>query len=623
MIRVTRDLGLLLLFGAWLSACTVTATSPGLDEGPSNSCSSDSDCPRDGGSCLEGVCQTLNGRLESLLIEVTPPSDSLLPHIPFLVYQEDLPATGNELALGLTRAQRVQGWMRPPVVSGCKRTYYGQQDSELSPSTDGESMPVTVTLRPREAALGLPTQIHVADATLPTVNMQNGSIHYTFNLHVPAGSYDVYVEPVSQEIAPAVDGAEIDESCRIPPQLFRATELMAAQGAVDLVLEPHPISEVDISVEFPGAPGLDGWKVDIIDSLSGLPISTSRTLANAEAAGSLYRYRALLAYSGVGGPEAADAEAGGANDLVRLRPPAGVVAPTIILDRAGLGLFGGPGLTIKAITQVPSPVTLQGQMSGREDGAPSSGHVVLVSTDVSGIDAGIFGSYRTSAEVGKDGLFELALPPGRYRVFGVPSREDPARTLSAYETVWDVPADANFQAGKLLELPSLAQVHGQTALPGAEVRVSASPRNVLPFEELLGRDAFEFIPTAFPGLVDEAGRFVLRADPGRFNIAVQPPVASNYAWSVRPSFEVVAGVEKELGRMPSRVPWVVSGVATVRESAAVVSGALVRAYAYLDENLSYTRDPAEARSVIQVAETRTDEQGKFRLLVPEDISNPD
>jgi hypothetical protein len=553
------------------------------------------------------------------LIEVTPASDSPLPHVPFIVHQQELPPpSGDDLTLNLIRSQHVQGSLRPPVVPGCKRTYYGKQGSELSPSTDGESMPVKVTLRPREGALGLPTQIYSADATFPTVNQKTGAIDYTFELNVPAGSYDVYYQPVAQTIAPSGDGSAIDESCRVPPQLFRATPLVVDHGEVDLDLDPHPTTQVEIVVEFPGASALDGWVVDIVDSLSGLPISTTQTLGGAELiSDTRYRYQALLAYSGVGGPEAAETVVEGVSDLVRLRPPAGLVAPTIVLDRAGLGLFGGSRLTLEGLTRIPSHVTVQGQMSAREDGAPASGRVLLVSTEIMGIDQGILGSYQTVVEVAADGLFEVDLPPGQYRVFGVPARDDPARSLSAYETSWQIPADAPFQAGKLLELPPLAEVRGQTGLRGAEVRISASPRDFLPFEQFAGDDKLEFIPSAFPGLVDEAGRFVLRADPGRFDIAVRPPAASEYAWSVRPSFEVEAGVEKELGRMPSRIPWVVSGVAKLGES--VVGGALVRAYAYLDEKLIYTRDPAEARSVIQVAETRTDEQGEFRLFVPDDI----
>ncbi len=53
-----------------------------------------------------------------------------------------------------------------------------------------------------------------------------------------------------------------------------------------------------------------------------------------------------------------------------------------------------------------------------------------------------------------------------------------------------------------------------------------------------------------------------------------------------------------------------------------LASAAIRAYAYLDKNLAYTRDAKQAVSVVQVAETRADENGAFRLLVPSSIVAP-
>jgi hypothetical protein len=60
-------------------------------------------------------------------------------------------------------------------------------------------------------------------------------------------------------------------------------------------------------------------------------------------------------------------------------------------------------------------------------------------------------------------------------------------------------------------------------------------------------------------------------------------------------------------------------VSPVRDNPPVIPSALIRAYAYLDKDFAYTRDRTQARSVIQVAETRSDELGTYRLLVPASI----
>jgi hypothetical protein len=251
------------------------------------------------------------------------------------------------------------------------------------------------------------------------------------------------------------------------------------------------------------------------------------------------------------------------------------------------------------------------------DGAPTPGRVNLVSTEIFGIDSGVFAAYRRTVEVDETGLFTVELPPGKYRVYATPPLlDDPSRSLSALETSWNVPADASFQAGKVLELPPLTEVTGQTSLRGADVRIAASPQSILPFEEAFGAAAF--VPRAVAGLVDQAGRFVVAADPGTFDVAIRPSESSRYAWSVRPGFTVEPGKPRqELPRLGTRTPSVVTGTAQLGD--VKLTAALIRAYAYLDKDLVYTGDPAEARSVIQVAETRTDADGLFKLFVPDSI----
>jgi hypothetical protein len=175
----------------------------------------------------------------------------------------------------------------------------------------------------------------------------------------------------------------------------------------------------------------------------------------------------------------------------------------------------------------------------------------------------------------------------------------------------------SFQAGKLIELPQLATLTGTASLQGAQVQVVPSPQSLIPFEQAFG--AATFVPRATTDMVDERGGFRVAADPGRFDVSVRASDSSGFAWFVRSGLQVAPGGSQDLGRLVLPQPSVVTGSISVDLPQAPIPSALIRAYAYLDENLRYTRDRSAARSVIQVAETRSDRLGNYRLLVPDGI----
>ncbi|HEX2874044.1 MAG TPA: hypothetical protein VHP33_22465, partial [Polyangiaceae bacterium] len=90
-----------------LGGCTVTAVSHGNNPSPSNSCKSDADC--DESTCRDGVCQTVNGQIEALLVSATPPSDSGIPQLTFLARLEDVPTSGGKQDLTLPGPSHVVG----------------------------------------------------------------------------------------------------------------------------------------------------------------------------------------------------------------------------------------------------------------------------------------------------------------------------------------------------------------------------------------------------------------------------------------------------------------------------------------------------------------------------------
>lgn len=588
------------------ASCTVTAVSAQDDPRPSNTCQADSDCST--GNCGAGVCQAVNGQLEALLVSVSPPADSTVPHLTFVTHLADVPTSGGRQDIDLTEPGQVLGSL---VIErgACYPTFVDPEPGQPIFPGDGKSLPVRVSFERRERLLGLPQQTYLAESFYDSKT--TGA--YRFDVRLPAGEYDVYLVP------PATL-----PDCPIPPQLRRSWSIEAGNFAVPFPVAP--ISLLTLRVRWPKLnESLKGWQVDIIEPLGGKAISTMATLDDPIEGQQTVEYVASVAYSEVIEPAGSTPSVQAASDLVRLRPPPGVVAPTILFDRSGLGLFGSDDVTLKGLTTLPQPVVIEGQVARADTGAPVGGSVTLISTAIDGVDTGVIASFRLEATVEAQGVFRVEVPPGRYRVQAVPplvaAPAGEQNGLAAHETTWEIPSDVPFQAGKLLELPPLNEVTGQSRFPGAQVQAVATPLTVLPFEEAFGLGAF--LPRAASGLVDEGGHFTLLADPGRFDISVQAPESLGFAWYVRPGVEVL-GARQDLGRVSPPTPVALSGHVTVGSGSnkVPVGSGVVRAYAYLDKQVAYTRDPKEAVSVVQVAETRADEAGAFRLLLPSSITAP-
>lgn len=597
------------VIGALLSVqvgCTVTAVSRGDDPRPNNSCESDSDCGAD--SCRDGLCQTLNGQLEALLISATPPSDSGIPHLTFVTELEEVPTSGGREDLSLPGPSQVVGRLVLPKDRTCYPDFISDDpDNTIGKADDGSSLPVTVTLALSQRLLGLPQQVYFASSATTTRN-------YAFNVKVPRGEYDVYLVPPPHQLG-----------CMVPPQLYRSFPIDPENYEVTFPLSP--ISELQLAIRWPkSSPSLNGWSVDIIEPLGGNPISTNLVLGDPIDPGEKLKtvdYPAMLSFSSVIAP--ADAvQVTAASDLLRLRPPANRVAPTIFLDRSALGLLlrQNDRVVLDRFTRIPEPVRVVGQLARLDGGAPVSGYVTLISTEIYGVDAGIFASYQTTVTIGADGALDAQLPPGKYRVQAVPPMlggPDAEGTLAALATTWDIPAEPPVQYGKVLELQPISAVVGQTLFPSAQVQAVPSPQTILPFEQAFG--AGTFTPRATNALVDAAGHFVVHADPGRFDVSVQAPESFGFGWFVRPGVQVGAH-DEDLGGVNLPRPSLLSGTARVSlgGSELALSSAAIRAYAYLDKDQAYTRDAKQAVSVVQVAETRADETGAFRLLVPSRIT---
>jgi len=595
-------------------SCTVTAVSPQEGSRLENSCTSNDECGK-GDSCRDGLCQALNGQLESVLIAVTPPVQSSIPHLTFVTNLPDVPPSGGASDLVLPGPAGVAGSLALPP-GACYPTFISDDPVHPFLQPNDRSIPVAATLTLRQRLLGLPQQIYHAEAgTIPAT----GS--YLFELQVPGGEYDVYLEPHKHAAG----------DCLAPPQLYRAFPIGVKENSQELSTYLFSISGaswLDLRIFWPeSSSALDGWTADIIEPIGGRAISTEVELRNAKAAlDKKVEYAARLLYSSVV-DMSGDASVKAASELLRLRPPSGVVAPTVFLFRSVLALLQKKKedpIELTVFNKYPAPVTVKGQLVRASDGTPVEGLVTLVSTMIQGMDDGVFGSYQTTVKVAKDGNIDVQLPPGSYRVQAIPPMPPgalgPTDSLAVAVTTWEVPLGSATQFGKLIELPTVAQVTGQSRVAGAQVQAVPSPQDVLPFEDAIGRG--DFAPRSTAALVDDAGRFTLNVDPGRFDVTIQTAEELGFGWFVRPG--VSLGTKNEdLGRLQSPTPSILSGSIFVRpDTTHPLASANVRAYAYLDKDLRYTRDPKLAESVIQVAETRADVNGSYRLLLPSTIAAP-
>jgi hypothetical protein len=596
-----------------LVACNVAT----VDRAPStialNHCASDSDCG--GGSCVNSQCRSRGGMFQSVLFEITPPADgTAIAGVQFLKGVSPLPNADSPLTLDLDLVSQVVGQVLV-VDRKCGPIFFNGV-TQLATSGDS-SIPAFVTLTPSATALGLYSSRPVVKSALTMDS------YYSFSVNVPPGDYDIYVEPESQ----------IDAACPVPPQLRRSQHLKG--GSVGLTIKLAEPSGFEFHVSWPLADGaLNGWSVDMLDPVSGRVLSNRVQLAIANAQRT--DYVAKLSYFPV---VVGETNAAQADELVRLSPPDGVTAPTVLLARSALGLFDADKGTLSNFTSLPPSVHLQGQVAAQATPRPVASTVTLVATKITGVDPGVLASFVRT--VSADGQFELDLLPGTYRVSAMPSTEldsssssDPNSDSNLAEATqeWVVPSSPSMQAGKLVTLGNALPINGNVrdaadnAVATALVQAVASPASLQSdvLHQALGE--VSFVPRASTASVASDGSFALRADSGTFDVTVRPLASTGFGWLVFPSVGV--------GTIPTNaagwnlgtksIPLAVSYSGTVTQSGddkLRVPNALIRGYIYMLKG-EYVADPSKADSVLQVAETRANQNGDFEILIPASVNPP-
>jgi len=599
-----------------LQGCAVTEVPPPASTIAKNTCDDSSTCG--GGRCTGGACVAGSGTLDAVLLEVTPSASVSTQGLADLTYYTRV---GGMLSKEITLPPPVN--LRGRVVlspEDCTPTFTASDGTEIYPVD--RTIPVKATFTPNVLRAGWPDVVQRI-AGLPSrtyhsvaIESANGGKH-EFSVWLPPGFYDVYIEPL-----PTLG------ECQIPPRLLLRQEVKVT-GTFELNLGTS--TPLAFPIRWP-TPSLDNWSVQVVDQTSGRILSAPSVLVWGQELDADGRalYHASVNYVPV---EVAETEV--AELLVRLVPPADSIAPTVIGGLSGIAGWSFPGADepvgepesggIALAAPLPAPVKVEGQST--EGGTrPVPASVTLTATRIEGMDECCSGSFVRTVQADEDGLFSVVLLPGEYLVDASPKADssqctaDGCDKLAAVRTTWQVGATPDVQAGRVLAFPIAPKITG-TALAtggavvsGASVRANPSPFNIPSdvWNRMDGRG--NTVPSAIAGLVEKDGTFVLNADPGTFDLFVQPDPSTRFAWYVRPLLPVTGRLI--LGHVTLPLPVPIAGRISIEGASEPTASALIRAYVFLTRDGEYAAAPPADGAVVQVAETRTDDAGNYELLIP-------
>jgi hypothetical protein len=590
--------------GAALTNCSSLQSSLDQDGGPPGNASMTNACfeeaPCLGGVCSEeGFCQSERTALPALLLEVTAPAGTpSIAGVRFMQEVPEIPPSGH-LDVGLGNITHIKVGVSGIDIPDEQCVVPASPDVPSGNAPDG-TMSARVTLIPRESLLGIPSPTY-AGALVP-----DEASTYEVLLLAPPGHYDIHVEPLG-----------MDAGCVRSPYLFVDQEV-PAENDVELNLQLPIPAKLDLTLVYPGfIDVLSDWQVDIIHRATGKVLSNRVVLKDPVGLGEAIEYRAALAFSPVYGDSSAPA-----TELIRLSPPESVTAPTVYLERSVVELFEAGKGVIDQLTELPSPVTYTGRVNRRDDATPAPGTVTLVATELAATSPGLIAAFSRTVKTDASGVFEVDLLPGKYQVLMEPQADDLAQTV----TELSVSSGAGNQAGKVLEVGLRANIAGSlvtvSGAPVLGVPVEAYPPAVSRSMDVISAarsidplvPRAELVPAvnAYGQLVD-TGTFSLLADPGTFHVIARPEVSTGFAWGLALGLEVEDD-NVGLADIVVSPPFVLEGQINSSD-VGLVSGALVRAYAYVDGS-AFAKSAEEATSVVAVGEARVDASGHYRLLLP-------
>jgi hypothetical protein len=503
-------------------------------------------------------------------------------------------------------------------------------------ATDCRPSPVVVSFVPVETHLGLDTPRYTTLSEVGTaiVNKKHVDTHSYSISGIPEGTYDVYLEDAN-----LVDNSERPE-CAVAPQSIRSLEIFSEEGASKYVRTITQAQARTLRVVVPGSSPFTGWEVDVVHPVTRERLSSRAVLPAGEQDAPV---SVELRVSRVMGKDIV----GDNQELLRLSPPPSLSAPTVTMVLAGLEVFEPGEALVPALGRLPEPVDYQAWVWRSPNGGKVDGSVQFTATSLDAIPAGINTTFERRATIGESGLLEVQLPPGKYVARVVPSPSSNLAQLETEVTVWLPPGDSGMgtvQGGHVIVVSQASTLTGQVRferrVPPNGTQVIASgigrwpslwqshSRSLPGSRALVSGDEF-----ALTGLT--CRECEAEGSGGVYNLFVRPSELSGIPWAVSVG-ERVTGAQVTVPEITLEMPRVVSGSLWAQSTAGPVGLARfsVRAFALIgkDGQPLHAVDlprcnqlpPAEvealpncAAQVLEVASTRTNDDGSYRLLLPQ------
>ena len=401
-----------------------------------------------------------------------------------------------------------------------------------------------------------------------------------FLTQLPGGAtYDVYVEPQSEFRA------------LLPP--LSATLEVPSDAGVSFAIEyrQDELVEVHGVVRDADSQPQEGLLVRMVDA-TGRAIS-SRTSTDADGRFTVVAPRGFGAFSfRVRGDTT--------------RQDSSALLPSITIDASAL-LPDTEGSFTLLVPSSDNALRLEGRVElpptlGMNAPAPAA-QVHLRSPYVSDPETGLVGSLELDLTTDMDGRFVGYVLPGDYIVEIVSADGDVGVLVSSLEVLTN---PSGMLLGQLYTLPQRSILGGTVQLADGEPVSGSRIRATALGTDLAGEAmAAARLNRSSTGLSGAMGEFRLPLDVGVYDLVVEMPAESGYAWHVEHDFGV-GGSSAPLRRVMSvRAPHRVLGSARFTEGS-MLAGAHVRFFALHPE----TDRP------IEIGATECDEEGEFVALLP-------
>ncbi|MBI5536877.1 MAG: hypothetical protein HY898_29420 [Deltaproteobacteria bacterium] len=567
---------------AGIAACSV----PSFDTAEkqpvvANSCKIDADCAPNGACAGATICVSSTSTLETVVFEVVPPTSAHFGAGDSFLQIADLSEGTNPRDLTLPPYADVTGKI---VLDSLSLDAYQNLFDGCVNDADS-SLPVHVTATRSDSGYGLPTFSVEADAA-----REAGGWRY--HLSLPPAFYDLYVTALGD--------------CPMPPVFLPKQDF--TEGAAYAWPTTISIIELKGSINVSTSESILGWSIEVLEPVGGKTLSTPRTLKEGPSVPLGFLFYA----------QPADVTK---VPLLRISPPKDVVAPSILWDMSVIDFDNDHSIGLD-ITQLKwSSTTVRARVESAGSHAPiKNASVTLRSTELADAPDGLTAVYETTVQSDADGMIEAKLVPGTYKLVVVP----PDATSAIRQEVWTVAASSTVQAGRTILLEPAISVTGSARDPlqgagiaGIQVGLApwGKPASVL--ETSLGMA--NVLPRSASGLTAADGAFAVGVDPGTFLLSAQTDEANGFPWLIRTAVEVKADGPQplDLGAMTTSYPLVVEG--TLRDAWGAVQQARIRAYAPLAANGTSARKGEAVQGAVLIAETRSNEGGHYRLLLPSQL----